>query len=312
MEKTNQEIASILKFRPEEAVVIKDGTESRVKADQLITGESIPVDKSVNDAVYARIMNGQGALRIVVTKGSEDTLLSRIIHMVQEAKNELPPSQLFVERFEGIYAKLVVAVALLLMIVPPFLLGWTWESTIYRAMIFLVVASPCALVSSIMPAILSGISNGARKGVLFKGGVHLEQMGQISKPKVTDILPANDYSEESLLGLAASLEYLSEHPIAKAIVEAAGSRKLLLQPATAMQAVTGLGVRGKVNEVECRIGKIGLLPDLVIDPKYLGEAERLEAEGKTVIFVEANGQFSDANGRLQNHGTRDRPACRCR
>ncbi|MCL6604287.1 MAG: cadmium-translocating P-type ATPase [Paenibacillus sp.] len=336
MEKTNQEIASILKIRPEEAVVIREGNESRVKADQLITGdlvlvrpgeripcdgniieghsavdqasitgESIPVDKSVNDIVYAGTMNGQGALRIVVSKSAEDTLLSRIIHMVQEAKNELPPTQLFVERFEGIYAKSVVAIALLLMIVPPFILDWTWESTIYRAMIFLVVASPCALVSSIMPAILSGISNGARKGVLFKGGVHLEQMGQIStvafdktgtltegKPKVTDILPANDYSEESLLRLAASLEYLSEHPIAKSIVEAARSKDLLLESATAMQAVTGLGVLGKVNEIECRIGKIGLLPDLSIDSERLGEAARLEAEGKTVIFVEAGGHFA--------------------
>lgn len=233
-----------------------------------ITGESIPVDLAAGDTVFAGTINGQGALRIHTDAGAEDTLLARIIHLVQEAKNELPPSQLFVERFEGIYAKSVVAAALLLMVAPPFLFGWSWESTVYRAMIFLVVASPCALVSSIMPAILSGISNAARKGVLFKGGVHLEQIGEVKvvafdktgtltegKPKLTDCIPSEACNEQELLTLAASLEYLSEHPIAKAIVGYAKAAGIPFESASEMQAVPGMGVSGTVNGRNCRIGK---------------------------------------------------------
>ncbi|MHA6528873.1 heavy metal translocating P-type ATPase [Paenibacillus sp. BAC0078] len=336
MEKTNQDIAAILKYRPEEAVRLREGVEERIKAFELqkgdlvlirpgeripcdgtivegsssvdqatITGEPIPVDKTLNDAVFAGTMNGQGALRVLVTKAADDTLLSRIIHMVQEAKNELPPSQLFVERFEGIYAKSVVVLALLLMVLPPYLFGWTWEDTFYRAMIFLVVASPCALVSSIMPAILSGISNAARKGVLFKGGVHLEQIGSVNavvfdktgtltqgKPQVTDIRPADGFTEEELLRLAASLEKLSRHPIARAVVDAAEEQKLILEPAAAMQAVTGMGVSGLVSGKPCRLGKKALLLDLNIDDGPIAEAEQLETEGKSVVFVEFEGRYA--------------------
>ncbi|MNO12300.1 Zinc-transporting ATPase [compost metagenome] len=336
MEKTNQDIASILKYRPEEAVRLNNGAEERIKATGLhkgdlvlvrpgeripcdgtivegssavdqatITGESIPVDKTLNDAVFAGTMNGQGALRVLVTKAAEDTLLSRIIHMVQEAKNELPPSQLFVERFEGIYAKSVVVLALLLMVLPPYLLGWTWEATIYRAMIFLVVASPCALVSSIMPAVLAGISNAARKGVLFKGGVHLEQMGNVStvvfdktgtltegRPKVTEIRPAEGFTEEELLQLAASLENLSQHPIARAVVDKAEERGITLEPAAEMQAVSGMGVSGIVNGKSCRLGNRGLVLETGVDQEPLLEAKVLEAEGKTVVFVEIEGRYA--------------------
>ncbi|MDT3426297.1 Cd2+/Zn2+-exporting ATPase [Paenibacillus forsythiae] len=333
MEKTNQDIASILKYRPEDAVLLKDDGEVRVRASELqkgdivlvrpgeripcdghileghsavdqssITGESIPVDLAAGDKVFAGTINGQGALRVCTDSGAEDTLLARIIHLVQEAKDELPPSQLFVERFEGIYAKVVVGAALLLMAVPPFLFGWSWETTVYRAMIFLVVASPCALVSSIMPAILSGISNAARKGVLFKGGVHLEQMGEVNvvafdktgtltegKPKLTEVLPSEGRSEEELLTLAASLEYLSEHPIAKAIVDFAKSGGLQMEPAANMQAVTGMGVSGTVSGRKCRIGKKELLADLDLESAKLQVAHKLESEGKTVIFVESQG-----------------------
>lgn len=333
MDKTNRDIEAIMKLRPEEAVVLENGTERRVPADQLytgqtvlvrpgerlpadgrivegqsavnqstITGESIPVDKTAGDEVFAGTINGQGALKVEVTKPSSDTVLSRIIHLVSEARNEMPPSQLFVERFEGVYAKIVVAAALLLMTLPPFLFGWSWSNTIYRAMIFLVVASPCALVSSIMPAILSGVSNGARKGVLFKGGAHLEQIGYIravafdktgtlteGRPKVTDAVPFGELDEDGLLRLAASLERLSEHPIAKSIVRHAEERGLALDPASSLQAVAGLGVHGLVMDSECRMGKRGLLSGLHETPEQTAVIDRLESEGKTVVFVEKDG-----------------------
>lgn len=336
MEKTNRDVESIMGLRPEEAVLLEGGAERKVRVEELvpgqlvlvrpgeripadgrvaeglsavnqasITGESIPLDKAPGDEVFAGTINGQGALTIEVVRPAAETVLSRIIHLVSEAKKEMPPSQLFVERFEGIYAKVVVGAALLLMVLPPFVLGWSWSDTIYRAMIFLVVASPCALVSSIMPAILSGVSNAARKGVLFKGGAHLEQIGHIAavafdktgtltegKPKVTDLLPAEGFSEEGLLQLAASLERLSEHPIARSIVQTAQEKGLALEAASELQAVAGLGVHGLVAGKECRIGKRGLLIGLEETPEAYARAQQLEDEGKTVIYAELEGRLA--------------------
>jgi len=333
MEKTNRDIRSIMKLRPEEAVLLENGVERKIKVEALkkgdvilvrpgdrisadgiitggysaineasITGEGIPADKKKGDEVYSGTINGQGALEIEVTKPSEETVLSKIIHLVQEAKNEKPPSQLFVERFESIYAKVVVLVAILLMVLPPYLFNWTWSDTIYRAMIFLVVASPCALVSSIMPAILSGISNAARKGVLFKGGVHLENIGGVKvvafdktgtltygKPKVIDIVPFSGMSTDDLLQITASVETLSEHPIAKAIVREAKDKKLDLSKPKELQAIHGLGVHGILNGKEYKIGKRDLLKDINITDEDQKRATGIEEQGRTVIFVAADG-----------------------
>ncbi|MDF2631923.1 MAG: zosA [Caproiciproducens sp.] len=333
-EKTNNDIRSIMKLRPETALVLLGNTESRVRVEDLqpgdlvlvkpgeripadgriqqgyssidqasITGESIPIDKVCGDEVFAGTINGQGALTIEVTKPAEATLLARIIRLVQEAQSEMPPSQLFVEKFERIYARVVVAAALLLLIIPPYAFGWPWDKTVYRAMIFLVVASPCALVASIMPAILSGISNGARKGILFKGGVHLENIGDVKlvafdktgtltegKPKVTDIVPFMSYSEEELLRLTAALETLSEHPIAKAIVQTARERRLELPLAAELQAIPGVGVHGLVGQDEFRIGNLDCLQDQALSAEQQQLAKQLEEQGKTIIYVQSQGQ----------------------
>ncbi|MFC4769102.1 heavy metal translocating P-type ATPase [Effusibacillus consociatus] len=330
MERTNKDIRSIMKLRPEEALVLRGTTERLVKIEALqkgdlvvvkpgeripadgivqkgysavdqssITGESLPVDRSQGDEVYAGTINGQGALVIEVTKPAEATLLARIIRLVQEAQSEMPPTQLFVERFERMYAKVVVVGAVVLMVTPPFLLDWTWSETIYRAMIFLVAASPCALVSSIMPAVLSGISNGARKGILFKGGVHLEKMAGIKvvafdktgtltegKPKVTDIISFQGNNEDELLRITASLEALSEHPIAKAIVGTAKDRGLQLDQASHLQALPGLGITAMLNNQEYRIGKIDLLNYGFLSEDRQKLVQTLEQQGKTIIFIE--------------------------
>ena len=293
MERTNKAIQSIMKLRPEEAVLFQNGTERKVKVEELkkgdiiivrpgdriaadgtivdgysainqasITGEAIPVDKAKGDEVFSGTINGQGALQIEVSKPAEETMLAKIIHLVQEAQNEKPPTQLFVEKFEGIYAKVVVITAVMLMTLPHYVLNWTWSETIYRAMIFLVVASPCALVSSIMPAILSGISNAARKGILFKGGVHLENVGGVKvvafdktgtltsgKPKVIDIISLQGNTEIELLRLAASIETLSQHPIAKAIVQTATVKNIQLDRPKELQAIHGIGVYGSLNDI---------------------------------------------------------------
>lgn len=333
MEKTNRDIQSIMKLRPEEALVLQGKNERKVKVEELkkgdlvlvkpgeripadgmvyegisavnqatITGESIPVDKMKGDEVFAGTINGQGALIIEVTKPAEATLLAQIIRLVQEAKSEKPPSQLFVERFEGVYAKAVVAGAILFMLIPPLLLDWTWSEAIYRSMIFLVVASPCALVASIMPAVLSGVSNGARKGILFKGGIHLENIGGIKavafdktgtltegKPKITDIIPFTEMAEQELLRLTASLESLSEHPIARAIVQAAKDQELELYNASELQAVSGIGIYGFINGQKYSIGKLESYIQLT--PVQLDTVKSIESQGKTVIFVETDQQI---------------------
>lgn len=335
MEKTNKDIQSIMNLRPEEAVILVEGLEKRVKVDRLkiddiilvrpgeriaadgiitegnsaidqasITGESIPVDKIQGDEVFSGTINGQGAIEIKVTKLSEETMLSRIIHLVQNAKNEKPPSQQFVEKFEGIYAKVVVIGAILFMLLPPFILSWTWHETIYRAMIFLVVASPCALVSSIMPALLSAISNAARNGVLFKGGVHVQNIAgvkviafdktgtiTIGMPKVIDIISMQELTESELLQITASVETLSEHPIAKAIVQTAIEKGLQLERPAGLQAVYGLGVFGALNGVGYRIGKRDIIKEIKLDHSQEQLIQRLEEKGKTVIYVASEGRL---------------------
>ncbi|HMM23032.1 MAG TPA: heavy metal translocating P-type ATPase [Selenomonadales bacterium] len=334
-EKTNHDIRSIMKLRPETALVLRGTDEVRTKVGGLkkgdlvlvkpgerisadgmiregasaidqapITGESVPVDKKAGDEVFAGTINGHGALRIEVTKPAEATLLARIIRLVQEAQSEKPPSQLFVERFEGIYAKTVIAGAVCLILLPPYLLGWAWDKTIYRAMIFLVVASPCALVASIMPAVLSGISNGARKGILFKGGVHLENIGGIravafdktgtlteGRAKITDIMPFAGQSEDDLLRLTAALETLSEHPLAKAIVQAAKAKGLELPAASRLQAIPGVGVHGLVNDEEFRIGNLDCIEDKALAVERNELIQQLKNQGKTIIFVESQGRL---------------------
>lgn len=329
MERTNNAIESIMKLRPEEAIVLDGNVEKRVRVEELkqgdilivkpgeriaadgivnegysavnqasITGESIPTDKSPGDEVFAGTMNGQGTLVFKVTKPAEATLLAKIINLVQEAQSERPPSQLFVERFERTYAKIVVAGAVLMATVPPFILGWTWSETIYRAMIFLVVASPCALVSSVMPAVLSGIANGARNGILFKGGAYLEAIGNLrvvafdktgtlteGVPKVTDIATYGNYSENELISIAASLETWSEHPIAKAILGVAKEKSIGLLPTTKLEAIPGLGIHGSVDGRECRIGKMDLIEGLTLFEQEKKTVRQLEDQGKTVIFV---------------------------
>ncbi|WP_312335661.1 heavy metal translocating P-type ATPase [Anaerospora hongkongensis] len=333
LEKTNHDIRSIMKLRPEKALVLRGTAQLQVRVEDLragdvvltkpgeripadgiiqegysaidqssITGESIPVDKGAGDEVYAGTINGQGALRIEVTKQAEATLLARIIRLVQEAQSEMPPSQLFVERFEGIYAKLVVGTAIVLLLVLPSLFHFTWEAAIYRTMIFLVVASPCALVSSIMPAVLSAISNGARQGILFKGGVHLENSGEIKvvafdktgtltegRPQVTDIISFGAQSENEVLRCTAALETLSEHPIARAIVETAKARGLELPTASKLQAVPGAGIHGRVQDTEFSIGNIDCLQQKSMPAEQEQVIEQLEKQGKTIIYVQSAG-----------------------
>lgn len=333
LKKTDNDIRSIMKLRPETALVLKDKQEIPTRAEDLrrgdiilvkpgeriaadgvvtegvstvnqasITGEAIPVDKDPGQDVFAGTINGYGTLLVTVTKAAKDTLLARIIKLVQEAQSERPPSQLFIERFEGVYAKAVVAGAILVMAVPPLLWGWTWEAAIYKAMNFLVVASPCALVSSIMPAVLAGISNGARHGILFKGGAHLEAIGSIQAVafdktgtltegalQVRHVVSVAQGDEAEVLRLAAGLEALSEHPIAKALVQEAKNRGLSLPEASGLQAVPGVGVYGLVEKQFVRVVSEAGLTASALEKSEREDMETWKEQGKTLVFVEREG-----------------------
>ncbi|XZN94520.1 MAG: heavy metal translocating P-type ATPase [Microcoleus sp.] len=326
MQRTERSIRSLMSLTADTARVVLDGDEREIAIDKLqigdrilvkpgeivptdaiiiegasslnqasITGESMPVEKTAGDEVYAGTINGFGALQVEVHKTPESSLIQRVIRLVQQAQTAAPPSQMFVEKFERGYARFIVVFGLLLATLPPFIFGWNWEDTIYRALIFLVVASPCALMASIMPALLSGIANGAKQGILFKSGAQLEIIGKVraiafdktgtlttGKPEVIQIVPATGYTEKEVLQLAAALETYSEHAIALAIVEAAQKQQLALPVATEIQAKVGQGIVGKIHNQIISIGKANFV-------KATGEltqvSQQLQAAGKTVVWV---------------------------
>nr|WP_305037443.1 heavy metal translocating P-type ATPase [Cohnella mopanensis] len=332
MARSSRDISALMELKPETAVLIRFGKEKQVPIEELavgdvvivktgeripadgivtegkstvnqasITGESMPVDKIVGDEVFAGTLNGDGALFVEVSKSSESSLFSKIIRLVQEAQNEMPKTQRFIERFERAYARLIIISTVMLIAVPHWLMGWDWSTTFYRAMVFLVVASPCALVASIMPAMLSAISNCARKGLLFKGGLHLETLSQVKliafdktgtltygRPLVTDIVPFQPFTESQLLQLSASIESLSTHPIAKAIVQKANEMSVMLMRPSDFQALTGWGVQAKMYGDNWRVGKPGMFSEDLCTQPIKSHIYQLEQQGKTVVVV-ANG-----------------------
>ncbi len=283
---------------PTDARILEGET---VLNEAAITGESLPVEKTMGDEVFAGTLNGHGALLLEVHQPPESSLLQRIIRVVEQAQNEKPPSQQFIERFERGYARVVVAVGVLLAILPPFLWDWSWETTIYRALIFLVVASPCALVAAIMPTLLSGIANGARQGILFKSGSQLELVGKVraiafdktgtlttGQPQVDTVIPAVGYTPAEVLAIAAALETYSEHPVGRAVCRYADQTLSAARPTlTAVQAHPGQGITGLKIGVPVRVGKAAFVEATVAHlPEDLMKAsEALEQEGKTVIWV---------------------------
>jgi Cd2+/Zn2+-exporting ATPase len=303
----------IEKVQVEDIVLVKPG--EQIPVDGLIiegnstvnqapiTGESFPVEKIPGDEVFAGTLNGSGVLHLKVHRPLESSLLQRVIQLVEKAQTEAPASQQFIERFERGYAKIIVIIGLILGILPPFILGWDWEKTIYQALIFFVVASPCALMASIMPTLLSGIAKGARQGILFKNGAQLEQIGKIKaiafdktgtlttgKLKVTEIIPASQYSEREVLQIAASLEAYSEHPISEAIMLTAKNKKIEGEKAVNVQAKVGQGIVGEVAGKQINLGKLSFIKSQInnLNPELLSTSDLLEREGKSVIWVVQN------------------------
>ncbi|MEK0287167.1 heavy metal translocating P-type ATPase [Caldifermentibacillus hisashii] len=337
MSKSRKEISALMSLQPEEAWLIKDGKEVKVAVEQLqvgdhifvkpgeripadgrvikgrtsvdqaaITGESIPVGKGLNDDVFAGTVNINGSITVEITKPSSETLFQKIITLVQNAESQKSPSQQFIDRFEGTYVKLVLAIVSLMLFLPHYIFGWSWNETFYRAMVLLVVASPCAVVASIMPATLSAISNGARKGILFKGGSHLESLGNLraiafdktgtltqGKPEVSQYLVKPDLEDEKqkILQIVAAIEKHSNHPLAQAIVRFATTKNQNVPfELDSIEDVSGWGVKAFFNGEIWKIGKRAFMDgniEEVIDEK---QRSFLEEQGNTIVYIEKDQQ----------------------
>ncbi len=270
-----------------------------------ITGESVPVIKEIDDTVFAGTLNEEGSLEVNVTKLVEDTTIAKIIHLVEDAQAEKAPSQQFIDKFAKYYTPAIIVIAALTAVIPP-LLGADWQTWIYQGLAVLVVGCPCALVVSTPVAIVTAIGNAARQGVLIKGGVHLEEMGHIKTvafdktgtltkgyPEVTDIITANGVEEAHLLQSVAAVERLSQHPLARALVNASEARSLEVMQAENFQSVTGKGAVADVNGKKVSVGSLRWMEELTELPKDAKTtAATMQTEGKSVMGAVINGVFA--------------------
>ncbi|HEY8414682.1 MAG TPA: heavy metal translocating P-type ATPase [Thermaerobacter sp.] len=263
-----------------------------------ITGESVPVPKQAGDEVFAGTLNQFGVLEVEVTREPGDTMLARIVALVQAAQEDRSRTQRLVDRIEQVYATAVVVIALLAAGIP-LLLGADPYQSVYRALVLMVVASPCAVAMSAPAPVLSAIANAARRGVLFKGGRYVEELSAVrvvafdktgtlteGRPRVTDVVPLDGVPEDEVLRLAATAEQLSEHPLARAVLEAARERGIQPLPAGDTQVVPGLGVAATAagHRVWAGSAEFARRQGAAAEAA-LQAAERLGAEGKTVILV---------------------------
>ncbi|WP_256676554.1 heavy metal translocating P-type ATPase [Pseudomonas sp. H3(2019)] len=264
-----------------------------------ITGESLPVEKTVGDKVFAGTINQSGSLEFKVTAAANNSTLARIIHAVEAAQGARAPTQRFVDRFSKIYTPVVFVFALAVALIPPLFMGAAWFDWIYRALVLLVVACPCALVISTPVTIVSGLAAAARKGILIKGGVYLEgghkldylaldKTGTIThgKPVQTDYLSLDPTVENTAQILAASLAGRSDHPVSLAIANAAVDKQLTLLAVDNFEALTGRGVRGEINGQVYHLGNHRLVEELgLCSPALEEKLFALEEQGKTVVLL---------------------------
>lgn len=329
--KARDSVRALVELAPREATVLREGREVRILADEVeigdrvlirpgekipvdgvvvsgtstadqstITGESIPVAKISGDEVYASTMNGRGALEIEVTKLAQDTTLSKIIELVANAQGDKGKAQRFSERFGEVYTPIMFVIAVLMVVIPTLFFGQPFDTWLYRALIVLVVSCSCSLVLSVPVAVVTGVGNAARNGVMVKGGSYMETASHIQvvafdktgtltvgKPSVTDIVSVSDLSKEKLLGIAGALEKLSEHPLAEAILQEASKRNINLPGVEEFDTLTGRGAKGSINRTTYYIGSPRLFSELNVklNQDQLKQIETLQGQGKTVTLL---------------------------
>jgi Cd2+/Zn2+-exporting ATPase len=297
----NVAVGSMVRVKPGERIGL-DGEIVRGSStvDQApITGESLPVEKSRGDAVFAGTINQAGSLEYRVTAAASHSTLARIIHAVEAAQGVKAPTQRFVDRFAQIYTPAVLAIAALIAVVPPLLLGEAWGEWVYKALVLLVIACPCALVISTPVSIVSGLAAAARKGILVKGGVYLEQGRKLKwlaldktgtlthgKPVQTDFAVLGNRLPENGQVLASSLAAHSDHPVSQAIARAAAEQGITTQTVHEFTALAGRGVQGEIDGVHYVLGNHRLIHERGLCSAELeNRLAALEREGKTVVLL---------------------------
>ena len=334
MDRARGAIRALMDLAPADAIVRRDGHDRRVSVEDVIagdtivvrpgekvpldglvsagrshvnqapvTGESLPVEKGPGDEVFAGTINGRGALDVLVTRLRRDSTLARIIHLVENAQAQRAPSQAFVDRFARVYTPVVLVLALAIALAPPLFAGASWATWFYRSLVLLVISCPCALVISTPVSIVSALAAGARKGVLIKGGVHLEKMaaircvafdktGTLTRGQLTvvDVRPVAGAQAAEVLQLAASLEMRSEHPIGEAIVAYAVSSGVRPIAVDAFQALPGRGAEARLGSHDVVVGSHRLFEERGLCSTEMEAAvDAIEGRGAGAVMVAAGG-----------------------
>lgn len=264
-----------------------------------ITGESIPVEKGIKEELFGGTINLGEAVTMTVNKNSEDTLFAKIIRLVDEAQNTPSQTATFIEKLENIYVKVVLIAIPMMILIPYLFLGWSWNESFYRGMVLLVVASPCALVAAATPATLAAISNGARNGVLFKGGVYLENLASLKAiafdktgtltcgvPVVTDAVFLKN--KQAGLNILLAMERQSTHPLAQAIINRFDDEGTETYSQIEVNNIIGFGMETTIDSVNWRVGKSSFNNQMVLSNNIQAEINQLQTDGKTVIYLSQN------------------------
>jgi Cd2+/Zn2+-exporting ATPase len=307
-------VDSIVVVRPGEQIPL-DGTVAKGSSSidtSAVTGESAPVEVQVNDTVFAGTMNIQGYLEIVVVKKSDDSMFARIIALVKEAQASRASTEAFIDLFARYYTPAVVVLSILVATLPVFLLGQSFDTWLYRALVLLVIACPCALVISTPVAIASAIGGASRQGVLVKGGVYLEKLAKLKsiafdktrtltygRHSVTDVITFGNHSKDEVIADAAGIEQFSSHPLAESILAYAKEHGITPHTMHTYENVAGKGGHAECSLCDAHhyIGNTKLMSQFgILDSKFMSDVERLEKEGKTVVLVAEEKQVIGAIG----------------
>ena len=338
MDKARQSIRSLMDIAPKEALIRRNNVEQLVSVDKIdiddimiikpgqkiamdglvinghssvnqaaITGESVPVEKQLDDEVFAGTLNEEGVLEVKVTKKVTDTTIAKIIHLVEEAQGERAPAQAFVDKFAKYYTPFIIIMALLIVVVPPLFFGGDWNKWLYQGLSILVVGCPCSLVISTPVSIVSAIGNAAKNGVLVKGGVYLEEIGHLraiafdktgtltkGKPVVTDFIATSSETDINYLSIISSLESLSQHPLASAILNEADKTNVDYKSIQIedFQSITGKGLTGIHQNIRYYIGSPKLFSASVIEETAVKVQYRQFQElGKTAMYFGTDEQI---------------------
>lgn len=337
IDKTRHSVRALMDLSPREALVRRNGAEVTLPVEDIVpgdtvivrpgqnipvdgvvtagssmvnqapvTGESVPVEKRAGDRLYAGTINEQGALEMEVTHHAQDSTLSRIIDMVEEAQEQRAPSQQLVDRFARYYTPVVVIGALGVAVLPTLLFGQPFKPWFEKALILLVISCPCALVISTPVSIVSAIGSAAKKGVLIKGGAYLEKAGVLKviafdktgtltggKPEVTDIVGAEGISPDQVLGIAAAIEKFSEHHLAGAIVNKAKEQDVDIPSVSDFSALAGKGASAGLDGGTYYVGNLRYFNELGIPTgQWPEQVKKFQEEGKTVVLVGSGGKIA--------------------